>query len=116
MESVVNDFTGGVDNDRPGRTARPIFSHDLRDSAGDRITGGMCHGNLESVLQLVLPQFILRIDAVPLENSLHRNEFYPVIAFKRPGQFLNSWEPQLLTPRSPVLEKIKVNDFAAIVR
>lgn len=115
MKTVVNDFSGWVDNDRPRRTARPIFSHDLRDAMAARIAGRMRHGDLQGVFHLVFPQFVMRINAVSFEHGLNGNKSDLIVTFKRLCQFFKRWEPQLLTPRSPVLEKIKVHDHATIV-
>ena len=115
VEAIVNDLSGGIDDDFPGGAARTISSHDGRRLTGFRFSGGMRHGDFETVLQLVGAEFVRGIGAVALEYRLDGQKHDLVVALECLCQFFESWEPHLLTPRSPILKKIEVNDLAAIV-
>jgi len=74
MKTVVNDLSGRIDNDRPGGTPRAVGFHDLRCLMGVGIAGRMCHGYLQRILDLVLPEFIRRVETVAFEHRLDRDK------------------------------------------
>ncbi len=61
---------------------------------GLRITGRMCHGNLQAVFQLVFSQLILRIEAMPFKDGLHGQKRNVIVVFKFLRQLFEGWEPQ----------------------
>lgn len=71
VKGVESDFTGRVDDHRPGRAPRTIASHNLWDFMRLRVAGGVSHGNLKAVLQLVLTQLRLGIEIKSFEHRLH---------------------------------------------
>jgi hypothetical protein len=55
------------------------------------------------------------IDTVPFRYGLNTYKHNLIGIFKYLGELFEGWEPNPLTARSPVLKKIKVNDFAPVV-
>ncbi len=115
VESVVNDLPGRIDNDGPGGAPRAVGLHDLRCLMGVGIAGCMRHGDLQGILDLVLPEFVRRVETIAFEYGLNGEKFDLIVVCVSMRYLLQCWEPQLAAPRSPVLEKIEENDFTPIV-
>ena len=57
-----------------GVPPRAVGFHDLQCLMGVGIAGRMCHGYLQRIRDLVLPEFIRRVETVAFEHRLYRDK------------------------------------------
>ena len=115
MKSIVGHLPGRIDNHGPGGAPRALTFHDLQRLAGVGIAGRMRHGDFQGILDLVLPEFVWRVETVAFEYRLNGDEFDPIVVRVSLRDLPKCREPRLAAPRSPVLEKIEVNHAAPVI-
>ena len=79
------------------------------------ISGGMGHGDVQTPLQLVFAQFVAGIKCIAFKHRLYGNKYDLILAFKGLGKFLKGWEPHPTAAGSPILKKIEIYDFTAVI-
>ena len=115
MKSIVGHLPGRIDNHGPGGAPRAVIFHDRRRLAGVGIAGRMRHGDLQGILDLVLPEFVRRVGTIAFEYRLDGDEFDRIVIRVSLRDLLQCREPRLAASRSPVLEEIEVNDAAPVI-
>ena len=98
MKSNAGHPPGRIDNHGPGSAPRAVIFHDLRRLAGVGIAGSMRHGDLQAILDLVLPEFIRRVGTIAFEYRLNGNEFDRIVFRVSLRDLLQCREPYLRYP------------------
>ena len=112
---IVDDFSLGIDYDSPGSAAGAVLPHYRWYFMGLRISGGMGHGDVQTPLQLVFAQFVAGIIFIAFKHGLDGQKHDLLLIFKGLRKFLKGWESHPTASGSPVLEKIEIYDFTAVI-